>query len=1019
MKGVFRGLGFAAVMMMGAVAAAAGEPLRGPEAWLELIGGNVRKDGLRCDLESLKETGFSGVQLFHIGRQAEAWPGCEEQIPCLSEKWNDLMAFLGSECKRLGLNLTVQNCPGWSQSGGPWIAATNAMRDVEMSRLDFFGGKTPRLPEIPTRFRDADSDWRDIALLAFPTPVGDESADDRLRPVAIETNGYGRVFTFDRPVTVRTIKLPGLVKFTETYAYHAPWMHVTLEALPDDGAARKVLDTDLPVYCWRDYVETLTLACDETTARRWRYTFRNAYPILTYMPAINLAPRYPEPTFHVSARLTNWEAMSGRVLRSIMRNAPPKQSPGTIVKGDSIVDLSGRRRADGTVDWTVPEGRWTLIRIGHCNSKRVNAPAPKEATGWECDKLAPEGIEAHFNGYIKKLADGPLKGVIRGMLVDSWECWCQTWTPRMEQYFREANGYELRLKLPMLFGWVVDSPEKTQLFLNDWRRTIGDLITKNYYGKMAELAHAAGLKAYYESAFGDIVCGDLLEYWKYADDPMCEFWSPYAPREVGHVGSVAFKAMMPCISAAHVYGKRRVVAEAFTGWGLSWMEDFRGLRDVANRHFARGVTHLAYQSYTHAPVPDALPPGGCMNGGNGTPFTRLQTWWKHMPAFNGWITRCEERLEKGRPVEDVLWYLGDAADHKPDDYFAFPEGFRADYLNRDVLLNRLSLGDGLFTIPEGTAWRVLWVPDTLYMRPDTKAKLDQLAAAGGTVVFGGKDALVRALAGLRKDVATSPSLGDGPSEDFMWLHRQDGAVDRYFVAAGTNGYRGVVTFRAKGPVSVYDPVTEERTAWRNGTEFVLGPSQSVFVEFDPATSASTSTSTFTFNLSSPWKLSFTPGWDAPETVTLDKPVPWCEIPGFSPAAKAYSGTVVYGTTFEAPAGQPQKAVLDLGRVETVAVVWVNGQKVRTLWCEPYACDISKFVRKGRNDLRIEVTGVWRNRVVYDRNQPEKDRKTWILYRPGLNPPLDAPLIPQGLLGPVTVRWNDRKASGVGLQRRSR
>ena len=80
-----------------------------------------------------------------------------------------------------------------------------------------------------------------------------------------------------------------------------------------------------------------------------------------------------------------------------------------------------------------------------------------------------------------------------------------------------------------------------------------------------------------------------------------------------------------------------------------------------------------------------------------------------MPEFTAYITLCEAFLEAGLPVQDVLWYLGDAVDHKPDEDYPFPEGFRADYLNHDVLTNRLSVKDGVFTVPEGTAWNVLWV----------------------------------------------------------------------------------------------------------------------------------------------------------------------------------------------------------------------------------------------------------------------------------------------------------------------
>ena len=393
-----------------------------------------------------------------------------------------------------------------------------------------------------------------------------------------------------------------------------------------------------------------------------------------------------------------------------------------------------------------------------------------------------------------------------------------------------------------------------------------------------------------------------------------------------------------------------------------------------------------------------------MGGFNGTPFTRLQTWWRHMPEFTAWLTKCEELLEEGVPSNDVLWYLGDAVGHKPDEYYAFPEGYAVDYLNHDVLTNRLTVKNGLFTIPEGTSWKVLWVPDEHFMLPATRKRLAELAKSGGKVVFGGKDALVKALHPVGKDVSTVPALGDGLNEDFMWLHRKVGVMDRYFVAAGTNGWTGKVAFRANGAAAVYDPVSGERYAWRNGGVLELHPSQSVFVEFGGETASKCRNQKREVVCKfAPWRLSFPKGWGAPESVTLDALRSWTEIPGFTAEAKAYSGTAVYETEFDVgEASDGARCILDLGRVESIAKVYLNGKEVRTLWCEPYSCDVTKFVKKGRNFLKVEVTNTWRNRVVYDLNQPERDRKTWILYRKNFNPPIDSPLIPAGILGPVRV-----------------
>ena len=1005
---------FAALWLSVSVGIAEAGLLRGPEVWLEFMGGNVRKDGLRCDLEAIKGAGFSGVHFFHISR-GEAWPECPEQIPCMSEKWGEVVQFLGDECARLGLALAVQNCPGWSQSGGPWIDLEHCMRDIECARLDFDGGAMGAsrptgmtLPEIPEKFRDRDSDWRDICVLAFPTPLGDECGALRTtRPTGVETNGDERIYTFSEPITIRSMALPGLNDWNPDYVYHTPWLRVSLEAKTADGW-RDAVRTPLPVSSWRDYVHALTLACHERTANVWRYRIEHDYPVV----------KWGEPQFFTAARHTDWEAKSARVLRSLLNERPPVQDSRSWVDGSKIVDLTGADAQERARQCRATPGRWTVLRFGHVNAKRVNAPAPKEATGWECDKLDPKGIEANFNGYIRKLLNGLLRGRMHGMLVDSWECFGQTWTARMEEYFRTDNGYDLRKHLPSLFGYVIDSPEETERFLTDWRRTNGDLITKNYYGRMAELAHEAGLEVYYETAFGDIIFGDLLEYWKYADAPMCEFWHPHDAKDKGGVGTYAFKPVRPCASAAHIYGKRRVVAEAFTGWGIRWDEDFKRLQDTANRHFARGVTHLALQSYTHAPAPDAMPPGGCMGGYNGTPFTRLQTWWRYMPEFVAYLTRCEEFLEAGLPVQDVLWYLGDAVDHKPDEDYPFPEGFRADYLNHDVLTNRLAVKNGLFVVPEGTSWKVLWVPDERFMLNATRKRLSELSAAGGKVVFGGKSELVKALSSHVKDVATEPALGDALSEDFMWIHRRVGEADRYFVAAGTNGWRGRVTFRVNGEASILDPVSLQRTTWKNGDVLKIPPSRSVFVEFGG--DGKTGLTGFSrlreshdlVHSENPvkkeieltgWTLSFPAGWGVPEKIVLERPVAWCEINGTSREAHAFSGTVTYETEFDSADTHVE---IDLGRVESIADVFVNDRHVRTLWCEPYSCSLHGFVRKGRNRLRIEVTNTWRNRVIYDLGQLEKERKTWMIYQPDYNPGPADPFIPSGILAPVLLKEHD-------------
>lgn len=111
-----------------------------PETWFHFIGGNVSKEGITADLEAIAAAGISGIQLFH-GQFGGEWPGVSPQIKCLSESWDDLILWTAEECKRLDLRFTMQNCPGWSYAGGPWIEPDNAMRQLARSRTDIDGGQ--------------------------------------------------------------------------------------------------------------------------------------------------------------------------------------------------------------------------------------------------------------------------------------------------------------------------------------------------------------------------------------------------------------------------------------------------------------------------------------------------------------------------------------------------------------------------------------------------------------------------------------------------------------------------------------------------------------------------------------------------------------------------------------------------------------------------------------------------------------------------------------------------------------
>ena len=1027
-----------------------------PQTWFHFIGSNVSIEGITADLEAIAQAGISGVQFFHGYQGNEKWPQVEEGIAPLSKNWDDAVKHIAQECKRLGLEFTIQNCPGWAMAGGPWVKPENAMRILVKSRTDVRGKAVDMILPQPQPSKEEWRDYREVAVLAFPTPEGDTGEPLKVKNISgpkgypwdiVFTDKKGEVediqfsdkpyvitMDFVEPATVRTIELPSINSYSHDMCYE-PSIDIRAFVYTADGKEHKIADFAMPQANWQDD-DPLSIACPEVEdAISFRFEFHN------YRKNVDLK----QIRLYSAARKNSWESEAGLTLRAFERSADDiMQSKAAYVAKNDVIDITEFMTADGHLQWTAPDDRaWTILRIGHVNMGKKNAPAPPEGTGWECDKLSVNGAEAHFPGYVGRLADGALKGgLLDGMLLDSWECNTQMWTQEMEKEFAQRCGYELREWLPALFGYVMDEPQTTARFLLDWRGTTGNLVTEKFYRRMAELGHEKGLKVVYETAAGDIVPADILEYFKYADIPMCEFWQPF--NEKGYVGSLNFKPVKPTASAARMYGKSRVAAESFTSFKLTWNETFEHFKEYADYHFVEGVTHNVFHTYTHNPQVDYLKPGTSFGGGIGSPFLRGQTWWPYMNEFTTYLARCSYMLEQGRPVSAVLWYLGDEISHKPDQEYDFPEGYRYDYCNPDVLLNRLSVKDGRIMTPEGISYEMLWIPENKRMLPETVARIHELIRDGAKVAAMPPKSIATLIGGennIRRFESEVDKLwgqaGDGElvkigkgsllldtdienalnsfeikpdvTGDIRWIHRQDSNKDWYFVTPlKSSSFRGSVTFAATGSVELWNPVTGEteplKAEVKNGCTVVdldIPHAGSCFIVIDryathvnPADSEDSEV----MAIDGAWSLTFPEGWGAPAQMETEQLKPWCELP-LSDEAKAFSGTVTYTTSFNLDAPASGSVKLNLGAVSSIAEVRVNGKSAGTLWCSPYIAEIGEYVQQGENILEVDVTSTWFNRLVYDAALKESERKTWVINGPGSG----NELVPYGLMGPVSIR----------------
>ena len=155
-------------------------------------------------------------------------------------------------------------------------------------------------------------------------------------------------------------------------------------------------------------------------------------------------------------------------------------------------------------------------------------------------------------------------------------------------------------------------------------------------------------------------------------------------------------------------------------------------------------------------------------------------------------------------------------------------------------------------------------------------------------------------------------------------------------------------------------------------------------------------------LAGAWDVSFPPRRGAPAKIVLDQLISLSD--STNAGVKFFSGTATYTKTFDwkpgAQKGKPKSEVwLDLGDVQVMAQVKLNGHELGTLWQPPFRVDLSRALKPGRNTLEVRVADLWPNRMIGDAALPVAERFTWSSYEPFTK---DSPLPKSGLLGPVTI-----------------
>lgn len=166
-----------------------------------------------------------------------------------------------------------------------------------------------------------------------------------------------------------------------------------------------------------------------------------------------------------------------------------------------------------------------------------------------------------------------------------------------------------------------------------------------------------------------------------------------------------------------------------------------------------------------------------------------------------------------------------------------------------------------------------------------------------------------------------------------------------------------------------------------------------------------------------WEVSFEQEKSTPIKTTFEKLVLWNEHS--NPWIKYFSGTAIYQKSFSLTEEQATKKVrLQLGKVFNISRVWLNGNDLGVIWTAPWQIDLTNAIKPGTNELKIEVTNCWSNRLIGDASLSSEKRSTntnvrLVLDRkkyPRIFQAISATdsLMPSGLLGPVSVEFGVEK-----------
>jgi hypothetical protein len=747
--------------------------------WWHWMGGNISKTGITKDLESMKAQGVVQATIFNIG-EIYSQKVDVPKVKFNSTEWIEMYQWALKEANRLGITIGIQTIDGFATVGGSWISPELSMKQYVWTKTSINGGskQSTKLPE-PIRIQNY---YQDEAVIAFPMKENLNSFKEAEPEMLINGLSAGNILFDGNPKSEKDFKKNHEVKISFNQEFtankltllpHLPFswdlplvdngkikLLFELSISNDDKNYTKVSDLE-----FIGVNRALTAIFPTTKAKYFRFQLvKTSFVYFDVLPIaeFELLKDNELPLFMPA--VTSFFEKTASVY-DLNENVFDSNSKNTItpISEKSVIDITRFMSPDGTLNWDAPNGRWQIIRFGYTSTGVFVDPATPEGLGLEVDKMDTAALNIHINSYAKKLVDaaGSYKGnTLKFFLMDSWEAQFQTWSKSFAKEFNSRRGYNILPWIPVLCGETIESTVYSEAFLHDFRKTIAELLDQNFYKHFAELSHRNQMEFHGETIYGGWGAYppmDALKSNEYIDMPMTEFWANANSNNLVEYQALDRPVTSMSTSSALAFNKQIIGSEAYTG-NAHYSEAPADLKPYGDAAFCSGVNQIILHSYVHQPF-DNKP--GMTLGKFGGHYNRNNPVWEYTQDWLTYQSRVQYILQKGEPVVDVLFYVGDQLPFFYSKNFInnLPYGIRPNACNIDMLNQKVNVVDGKISIGGTQIFSLLMLHNSTKMELSTLKRIAELVKEGA-VVYGPKPTEMLSLSNIKQDYTVFNKLVD-------------------------------------------------------------------------------------------------------------------------------------------------------------------------------------------------------------------------------------------------------------------